>query len=581
MRQHFILCGLGKVGWRVLEYLRKAGEPVVVIDSRCTPDDPRLEGATLIHGDCRQAEILRQAGLADARGVVVLISDDLISLSTALMARHLHPTIRIIVRMFNQRLITRLGAAAQNMHALSTSALASPLLAMIARTGQALGMFRLISGETRQITELTIAPQSPLIGRQLRDLAHEHQFTPLAHLPEGKPPRFIQEVDATATLGPNDRVVIFGEPAKPTALIARGENESLPELLWGGLIRRFSRVFYRGLALIDLPVKICGGIFVGVILASMLVFHCGMKNDTLIDAFYRTISLLATGADMHGEEADAGSWQKAFISSLRLIGTALTAAFTAIITNYLIRANLGAALEVRRIPESGHIIVCGLGNVGFRVVEELRSLGDQVVVIEQNANNNFISTARRLGAAVIVGNAAIAEVLRQARATTARAVVAATNNELLNLEGALLVREIAPRQRVVVRLTDPHLAMTLRQAANVRLALSIPELSAPAFVASLYDNEVYSLFQVEGRIFAVYELAIRSSQSPLFQSTLRELTTAYGFLSVHHCDVVGNERPIRPENTLTAGDRLTGIIALENVQQLFRGKQPISAAKEA
>ena len=581
MRQHLILCGLGKVGWRVLEYLRKAGESVVVIDSRCTPDDPRLEGVTLIHGDCRQAETLRQAGLADARGVVVLISDDLVSLSTALMARHLHPTIRIIVRMFNQRLITRLGAAAQNMHALSTSALASPLLAIVARTGQALGMFRLLSGESRQITELTIAPQSPLVGRQLADLAHEHQFTPLAHLPAGKTPRFIQDVDTTSTLGPNDRVVIFGEPGKLTPLIARGENESLPELLWGGLIRRFSRVFYRGLALIDLPVKICGGIFVGVILASMLIFRYGMKNDTLIDAFYRTISLLATGADMHGEEVDAGSWQKAFISGLRLIGTALTAAFTAIITNYLIRANLGAALEVRRIPESGHIIVCGLGNVGFRVVEELRSLGELVVVIEHNSNNNFISTARRLGAAVIVGNAAIAEVLRQARATTARAVVAATSNELLNLEVALLVREIAPRQRVVVRLTDPHLAMTLRQAANVRLALSIPELSAPAFVASLYDNEVYGLFQVEGRIFAVYELTIRSSQSPLVQSTLRELTTAYGFLTVHHCDALGNERPMRAENILTAGDRLTGIIALENVQQLFRGKQSISATMEA
>jgi len=52
-------------------------------------------------------------------------------------------------------------------------------------------------------------------------------------------------------------------------------------------------------------------------------------------------------------------------------------------------------------------------------------------------------------------------------------------------------------------------------------------------------------------------------------------------LTVHHCDVLGNERPIRAENILTAGDRLTGIIALENVQQLFRGKQSISATMEA
>jgi Trk K+ transport system NAD-binding subunit len=569
MRQHFILCGLGKVGWRVLEYLRKAGENVTVIDTRCAHNDPRLDGATLVCGDCRQAEVLQQAGLADARGVVILTSDDLVSLSIALMTRHLHPTIRIIVRMFNQSLITRLGAAATNIQALSTSALSSPLLAMIARTGQALGQFRLSSGANRQITEVALAAQSPLVGRPLAELAREYGFTVVAHLPAGQPARFIQDVDSTATLGPEDRLIVFGEPAALTALVVRGENESLPELLWGNLVRRLSRVIVRGLALVDLPVKICTSIFLGVIVVSVLIFFLGMKDDTLIDAFYRTISLLATGADMKGDQVGQGSWQKAFISSLKLIGTALTAAFTAILTNYLIRANLGAALEMRRIPESGHIIVCGLGNVGFRVVQELRSLGEPVVVIEQNVGNPFVPTARRLGAAVLFGNAALSEVLRQARAPTARAVVAATNNELLNLEIALLVRELAPRQRVVVRLTDPHLAMTLRQAANIRFALSIPELAAPAFVASLYDNQVHSLFQVEGRLLAVYELTVPKTQSGLSGCTLKTLTATHGFLTLNHCGASGNDRPISPDSVPAVGDRLTGIIALENVQRLF------------
>ena len=127
---------------------------------------------------------------------------------------------------------------------------------------------------------------------------------------------------------------------------------------------------------------------------------------------------------------------------LRLMGTALIAAFTAILTNYLIRANLGGALEVRRIPDSGHIIVCGLGNVGFRVVEELIRQEERVVAIERKRDNPFISTARRLGVAVIVGDAGVAEVLRQANSGRAKAVVAATDNELANLEVALLAREL-------------------------------------------------------------------------------------------------------------------------------------------
>src|SRR5262249_9152029 len=152
-----------------------------------------------------------------------------------------------------------------------------------------------------------------------------------------------------------------------------------------------------------------------------------------------------------------------------LFGAGLIALVTAIVTNYLLRARLGVALEVRRIPDKGHIIVCGLGNVGFRVVEELLREGERVLVIERSPDNPFGTPARRLGAAVISGDAGVREVLRQARAASARAVVLATSNELLNLEVGLLVRELNPKQRVVLRMSDHNLAKTLREAANVRL----------------------------------------------------------------------------------------------------------------
>src|SRR5207253_9480464 len=115
-------------------------------------------------------------------------------------------------------------------------------------------------------------------------------------------------------------------------------------------------------------------------------------------------------------------------------------------------------------------------------------------------------TARRLGAAVMVGDATVAEVRRQANVAGARAVVSATDNELANIEIALLVRDLNPTQRVVVRLSDPQLAQTLREAANVRLALSIPELAAPAFVAALFGDRVRSVFFVEERLLAVVDV---------------------------------------------------------------------------
>src|SRR5262249_60322687 len=135
-------------------------------------------------------------------------------------------------------------------------------------------------------------------------------------------------------------------------------------------VARLARVLQRSVAQIDLPVKICTVVLFTVIVVSVLVFHLGMEKDSLIDAFYRTISLIATGAEMSGrDELEPGGWQKAYVSLLRLFGLALVAAFTAIFTNYLVRAQLGGALEVRRVPEGGHVIVCGLGNVRFRGLE--------------------------------------------------------------------------------------------------------------------------------------------------------------------------------------------------------------------
>src|SRR5262249_60689541 len=115
-------------------------------------------------------------------------------------------------------------------------------------------------------------------------------------------------------------------------------------------------------------------------------------------------------------------------------------------------------------------------------------------------------SARRLGGAAVPGDATLPEVMRQARVDTARAVVVATNNELANVEIALLVREINPRQRVVVRLSDPHLAQTLRESANVRLALSLPAMAAPAFVAALFGDRVQGVLPVGGRTPIVGEL---------------------------------------------------------------------------
>jgi Trk K+ transport system NAD-binding subunit len=574
MEQSVILCGLGRLGRRVLDYLRAANLSVVVIDRKCDPADPALQGVRVLAGDFRQADVLESAGIRQARGVLILTSEDLVNISTTLMARHLNPKIRIVVRMFNQNLIPRLGKALQNVFALSVSGMTAPLVALTALTGEALGAFSLEDG-VRQVAELQVPEQSPLVGLTLSQVAANHHLLVMSRTPKGDlaeshgKDRLWHELDTETKLVAGDQLVVCGEPRYLSPFLG-GEETALVQLRWANWLKRNWRVLWRTLSEVDLPVKVAGTTLLGVIIASTLVYYMGnfKSVENLSDSLFRTVSVIATGSDMH-EEALIG-WQKVFVSILRIAGAALTAVFTAIVTNYFLRARLGGALEVRRIPDAGHIVVCGLGNVGFRVVEHLMEYKERVVVIEQQRDSRFLATARRLGAPVIVGDATVTQVLRQAHAATARAVVASTDNDLVNLEIGLLARELNPQQRIVVRLFDPNLAQTLREAANIRLALSIPTLAAPAFVAALFGDRVPTIFLVCGRLLAVEEITVRPEDSMLIGQSVRTVAIDYKLLPVGLVSGSGFSASQPADQLLRAGDRLTIIAALPDLERLMR-----------
>ncbi|MFL5242101.1 MAG: potassium channel family protein [Gemmataceae bacterium] len=575
MDQPIILCGLGRVGRRVLEYLRAAGMTVVVIDTECTFDDPRLMGARLIQGDCRERPILAQAGLDKARGVLILTSNDLINISTALTIRNLHPDVRIVMRMFNENLIARLGQSVYNVFALSTSNLTAPLIALTAMTGQALGTFRIegMAEGRRQVAEIKVDENSPWLGRSIDNLVTGVAQV-VAYFPKDGKDQWLHEVNLERKLEAGDRIVVCGDPKALAPLLAE-KDEAATDVLWAGWLRRQGRALRRIATEVDKPVKICAGVLFTVIVVSSLIFHFGVQKDGPADAFFRTISIMATGGDMHGDDLRSTPGLKVFAAFLRIFGAAITAAFTAIVTNYLLRARLGGALEVRRIPDRGHIVVCGLGSLGFRVIEELINQGVRVVAVEIAPNNRFVATARRLGAAVIIGDATVPEVLRQAHAGSARAVVAAISEEIITLEIALLVRAENPNQRVVLRLADADLARMLRESANVRLAVSVSTLAAPAFVAALFGDRVLSVFLLQGRLLAALDVIIGEQDNVLLGQPARAVAVNYRLLpaAVLTGDGKAVEQPLQAR--LNKGDRLIALIGLPDLQRLVR-REPVA-----
>ncbi|MCE9563726.1 MAG: NAD-binding protein [Planctomycetes bacterium] len=563
MSQRVLLCGLGRVGWRVLDSVRAAGFPVVVIDTNIAPDDPRLNGVRAVRGDCRRPDVLELGGVRDATGIVIATGDDLLNISTAMLVRKLNPTARIVVRMFNQNLIDRLSGAVKNTVALSVSGLIAPMLALTAVTGDTLGAFKLEDGP-RQVSELAVAAGSSLIGMTIGDVAQQNQLVPLAFTPAHGHPSFLHDVPSDTALSQGDRLVVCGAPANLIRLLERERGDLLPGVKWAWRLRRWLRTFRRTLWEVDLSVKIATPVLFATILGSVFVFRYGIGAEWS-EGLYQTVSIIATGASMHGEHHS--DWAKVFISVLKLAGAALIAAFTAIFTQYLLRAKLGGALEIRWVPDGGHVVVCGLGNVGFRLVNELIAMGERVVAIDNRVDGQFIATVRGKGVPTFVGDATVVDVLKQARAGDAKAVIAATSSELANLEIALLVREMNPNSRVVVRLSDPEFAEAVREAANIRQAVSVPALAAPAFAAALFGDRVQTLITAAGRTLVVIELAVDADDTHLVGKSLRALMLDYRLMPVA---IAGHNLAELREHRFKLGDRVTVVAELPDLERLIR-----------
>ena len=120
---------------------------------------------------------------------------------------------------------------------------------------------------------------------------------------------------------------------------------------------------------------------------------------------------------------------------------------------------------------SGHVIVCGLGRVGYRLAMMLLRLGERVVVINETARADWLRAVTDAGAEVISGDARSAATLAAAGLPTAKAIIAATNHDVVNIETALDARQERPDLPIVVRLFDRDLADMLEDRLGVRRAL--------------------------------------------------------------------------------------------------------------
>lgn len=224
-------------------------------------------------------------------------------------------------------------------------------------------------------------------------------------------------------------------------------------------------------------------------------------------ALFETLKLvsLQTGLDLPDDLLG-----KALFFLIPLLGLALI--FQSVLNFGRLLLDKGSRREAWQVALAStyrdHIIVCGLGRVGMRVVEQLLESGFAPVVIERDWRSQFVERALNLKVPVVAGDAHELATLRQAGLPRARAVVATINGDLTNIEIALTARGARPGLRVVLRIFSDELDRNLERAFGPNTAFSASALAAPTYVAATVSREIDYALAIGGQLLGVTRLAL-------------------------------------------------------------------------
>lgn len=474
---HVIVCGLGSVASRVIRELLEAGYGVVAIERDWSSEFLELTlalGVPVIHGDARNPEVLRDAGLFRARSLIASISDDLANIEIGLSARRQCATLPIVLRIFNDELDLNLEQTFGHNSVFSTSALAAPTLAAAA-LGRSIAhvlplppRFAHPDGAPRLmgVLQLRIAPGSRLVGARamledrfgVRILWHSKPGSPQRNGARRRPEQQqLERGDVVALLGP---------------------LEQLEQLR--------------------------------------------VRNST------------------DGAHGDSG------LRSFSL--TPLAGAEQAYDT----------------------VIVCGLGKIGFRVVRSLERMRPRprIVLIYQcdDTAPELIEEVRGLVAAAHDGDARLTAVLCRAGMERACTLIAATGDDLTNMQIGLAARRLAPDIDLVLRVYNEDLAERLETLFGAHTTFSVPALAAPTLTAAAVVRGVDYAIEVGGQIYSTTTLVVDPA-GELDGCTVAAVHVQSGVL-VLALRRAGHQVPVRLDTVLKAGDELAVLVDLPRLERL-------------
>jgi voltage-gated potassium channel len=181
LKNHYVICGLGNTGRHVVEELHTTGTPYVVIEShednvnkfREHHRAEEYKEMLYVIGDATDEEVLAQAGVERAKGMVAGLATDKDNLVIIVMVRQSNPAIRIIARCSDQKFSERMLKAGANS-TVSPNRIGGLRLASELLRPHVVGFLDLMLKEqsrTLRIEDIEIGATSPWMGSALQALS--------------------------------------------------------------------------------------------------------------------------------------------------------------------------------------------------------------------------------------------------------------------------------------------------------------------------------------------------------------------------------------------------------------------------
>ncbi|WP_176726998.1 TrkA family potassium uptake protein [Nostoc sp. KVJ20] len=589
----FLVCGLGSLGQHCVAVLKEYGAVVNAIDQEQPQhlEIPNLLSLleNLFIGDCRQSSVLEQANISRCRTVLLVTSNERVNIEAAFAARLLNPQIRLVVRSDKQNLNELLSQTLGNFIAFEPNQISASGFALAALGDDNLGYFQL---EERQFR---VVKRQIKISDNWANKWHIHELNTLYrrvlnYANDSSPlPKEFHHWEPETTLKPGDTIIYIEvtEQLKSLKQIATVRKHNWQQLwqeivlgrTWKNLKNKIvylSRTFSRYQSL--RVAIICGITVLFLWCFGTIIYILNYPESNIIEAFYAIAVLLLGGyGDVFGgvnfktppEPAEnMPGWLRLFSLALTVTGIGFVGVLYALLTDTLLSSRFQFFNNYQpSIPQKDHVVLIGLNRVGQRVAALLEEFKQPVVGISSTAlNADFLNKIP-----LIIDN--IADALDKVNLAHSKSVVVVTDDDMENLEIALMAYAKSPKTRVVIRTYDRYFRDNVARLFPYAQVICTSAISAEVFAAAAFGENILSLFNFDTQTILVVEYMIEAGDT-LNGLLLAEVAYGYGVVPILYQSLRRSPVKFMPADhtQLAIGDRLIVLANSNSLQRIERGE---------